>query len=225
MPRGNSNNTANVVSSITVDYTYVDGSGPETLGSIRNYNYTNYSGNSNFNIYTINVSNLSGNDRGWYIADPRSTSTVDMPMLRGRSADQSDQLTGYRPVGADAAGAIAPQFKIASSAGASLGQAVNYEQATRRCAAYQENGYPAGRWRVPTPAEIQFVISLSNVGKIQPLFNYNYWAAGRVIVNQQGNVNTNPDANTTGSVRCVYDSWYWGDEKMNEDEWNGFQTD
>ena len=41
---------------------------------------------------------------------------------------------------------------------------MSFAQAEKRCAAYQENGYPAGRWRVPTEAEIWFMANRSNAG-------------------------------------------------------------
>ena len=40
-----------------------------------------------------------------------------------------------------------------------------------RCAGYQEAGYPAGRWRVPTMAEINYIVQLSGWGVIPSLFS------------------------------------------------------
>lgn len=62
---------------------------------------------------------------------------------------------------------IAPKFRIASSYGATI--STRYVDAFRRCAAYQEDGYPAGRWRVPTVAEIKYIAKLNTEGKIQRL--------------------------------------------------------
>ena len=60
---------------------------------------------------------------------------------------------------------------------------MDYTQAKERCAAYQESGYPAGRWRLPTVAEIDFILSLSEstTQHIPTLFdpgydNNGYWA-------------------------------------------------
>lgn len=113
---------------------------------------------------------------------------------------------------------IAPAFRIASSYG--LCYSMNYIQAQYRCASYQELGYPAGRWRIPTVAEVEYIINLSRQGKIPRLFNVNgnYMTA-------QGRINTGADENTpiklepptpfnknsTAYVRCVYDEWYWND--------------
>jgi hypothetical protein len=59
---------------------------------------------------------------------------------------------------------------------------MTYQHAKERCAAYQENGYPAGRWRLPTVAEIDFLIKMSEKNRIPSLFGPTrtqaYWAAG-----------------------------------------------
>ena len=86
-----------------------------------------------------------------------------------------------------------------------------------RCASYQEAGYPAGRWRLPTTAEINFVISLQQKGAIQSIFyggNY-YYSSTDQVQNQSTTTTRAIDWNSssfTGSVRCVYDEWYWGSE-------------
>ncbi|NMB37396.1 MAG: DUF1566 domain-containing protein, partial [Bacteroidales bacterium] len=98
---------------------------------------------------------------------------------------------------------------IASSYGKTT--TVSFEQAEKRCAAYQENGYPAGRWRVPTEAEILFIVNRSNAGVFPTLFGaVNYWASGNRAYNAGTNTWSTP---SSAYVRCVYDVWYWGDEK------------
>lgn len=64
---------------------------------------------------------------------------------------------------------IAPRLRVASSYGSVAGQLTRVE-ARRRCATYQEAGYPAGRWRLPTKAEITFISNLSRMGRIPTLF-------------------------------------------------------
>ena len=113
---------------------------------------------------------------------------------------------------------LSPKFMVASSYGVTQG--ISKDNAERRCASYQEDGYPAGRWRVPTQAEIEYVVGLSAKGIIPVLFgtagedeNTKYWSAnGAVNVNPvQGTVEaTTSDSN--GPVRCVYDVWYWNDK-------------
>ena len=103
------------------------------------------------------------------------------------------------------------------------------EEARKRCASYQEDGYPAGRWRLPTKAEIEYVVNLSAWGKIPILFGYMqgttqytnytkayYWSANGAtyVVARTGETGSD---NTTAnvSVRCVYDTWYWDDKIAN----------
>ena len=86
----------------------------------------------------------------------------------------------------------------------------------KRCASYQEDGYPAGRWRLPTEAEFKFIISQVNKGTLPELYvaGEGYWCAhGYGVPDNKGNVTMY--YNTTGSgysTRCVYDEWYWGSE-------------
>ena len=141
----------------------------------------------------------------------------------GEESDYSD-FAGYKLAGNAYANYIAPKFLIASSYGSNPGTGAWLRNA-ERCASYQENGYPAGRWRLPTEAEMLFVYTLGNMGLIpQPFNSYRYWAnTGRHFV---ANSRTFTDNSGEGSVRCVYDLWYWGDDKLsNATEWGGFQTD
>ena len=103
---------------------------------------------------------------------------------------------------------MAPKFRIASSYGKCWSN-INGTDAKRRCAAYQEQGYPAGRWRMPTPAEIRFIATLSNYGIIPKLFteDNNYWTSDGIV--KYGDDLSVRDDLTTGAVRCVYDDWYW----------------
>lgn len=111
---------------------------------------------------------------------------------------------------------IAPQFMMASSYGV-CNNAMGYSDAEKRCATYQEDGYPAGRWRVPTQAEVKYIIQLSGWGVIPVLFNNgsNYWSAHTVVQNDNGVFSTS--TSTSAFVRCVYDTWYWGKERVDED--------
>ena len=79
-----------------------------------------------------------------------------------------------------------------------------------RCATYQEDGYPAGRWRVPTYAEYKLFRYLSDAKLIPNLFvsTGNYYCAG----GRFSGLNYTEGFSTTsnqGAVRCVYDEWYW----------------
>ncbi len=130
---------------------------------------------------------------------------------------------------------IAPKFRIASGYGM-IASPQNldthyYHLMKKRCASYQEDGYPAGRWRLPTKAEFEFIIYLSFTKKVPELFSTSlqYWCA-----HGYGQPNTTTKTvnmvyntyypggggwgGTMISVRCVYDDWYWGSEPVENDE-------
>ena len=172
--------------------------------------------NSNPNNYTVYVTMLDNNSSKWVISDPRD---VEGPL------DNID-VTKYRKTKKDASNIIAPSFKIASTYGAVVNfgnysssyAPISYENAVKRCASYQENGYPAGRWRIPTEAEMEFVIYLSDYGKIPSLFNGSYFASsGRYLSYEDESFNGFNEPTDDGyRVRCVYDVWYWGDERSED---------
>lgn len=193
------------------------------LGSYHNDNNV-----QNKNTYVLTISKFAANDN-YVIADPR-TRDIDNLNETGVSAsavaawsmsDNSRQLQYYYPADDNAAKVrfIAPQIRVASQWGVTY--QISRRAAQRRCASYQENGRPAGRWRLPTAAEIEYICRLSNKQYIPNLFGTqggtaNYWcASGGVDVN---NSTTNPSVtvvptkdgdNERRAVRCVYDEWYW----------------
>lgn len=110
---------------------------------------------------------------------------------------------------------IAPKFRLASGYAVlhNYTESQTLENLKKRCASYQEDGYPAGRWRLPTRAEFQFImtqIELENLPTVY-LDNTPYWCAHGLGTPNNGVVNMSYIAyNGTGrSVRCVYDEWYW----------------
>lgn len=167
----------------------------------------------NPNRYIISVSSLTNNDvgRNYIIGDPRSK-TVRNPSGTGLD-DLNNSLSHYYPTDASTTNAqmISPQFMVASSYGACPDSNMGKDVAERRCATYQEDGYPAGRWRVPTKAEIRYITQLSGWDIIPELFSDGmfYWSAQGCIEIDGNNV-LNADSRTSGLVRCVYDTWYWG---------------
>ena len=185
--------------------------------------------NDNPNNYVITVSILpdTGDD---VIGDPRSQTVNNLTNLGGLSNYRPTQRTETKNI-------IAPKFIVSSSYSAltnsetdGLNFLVDLATAEKRCAAYQENGYPAGRWRVPTFAEIKFMATLSKYGFIPSLFNFEgsgvYWSAnGSVSGNGSGEPGLNENDTTSGGgIRCVYDAWYWGEEPYQENAttWLGF---
>ena len=114
---------------------------------------------------------------------------------------------------------IAPYILISSSyLSQSASYGVTFEQAQKRCATYQEGGYPAGRWRLPTEAEMMFLIERQEDNTINTLFNTSttssyYWTASGYFMNQR-KLYSNDYPARKGAARCVYDAWYWGDDPV-----------
>ena len=191
--------------------------------------------NANPNEYVISVTQLS--DGSYQIGDPRVSTINNLannftgnapangwataPGIENASTDNpttTRRLSYYYPTDQSANNTytIAPKFRIASSYGVCFN--MSYQEAQRRCASYQELQYPAGRWRIPTVGEIEYIMNLSSEGKIPTLFtlstnnstNY-YWSAqGRIearLTNGKLTVPTNTNGNA--AVRCVYDEWDW----------------
>ena len=205
----------------------------------------------NPNMYVVTITNL--NDNTYYIGDPRQT-TIDnltynnntngyltaansgtAPNTRWASAPAlgsttDRRLTYYYPANPDKSYMyrVAPKLRISSAYSSSLGMK-DIEAAKRRCAGYQETGFPAGRWRLPTVGELEFIIGLWLDGKIPALFSTStgetsqtgtyYWTAqGPVptILTADGKLNTQYLNSTNWDnwtyTRCVYDEWYWQDK-------------
>lgn len=202
---------------------------------------TSQGDNKNFNQYVITISSLPSGS-SYVIADPRVdrenagtsqlsySSWATAPDMNGTNR----KLKNYRSTreGSDFANLIAPSFRFASSHGA-CGPLDTRGIAKARCAAYQEFSRPAGRWRVPTVAEIKFTVQLSAQGRIPMLFgratgSIDYWANdGCVRVNNKINsvtTVTDNDNDRQPRVRAVYDEWYWTDTcPINTFTWGDMQ--
>ena len=192
------------------------------LGSYHNDDYV-----KNKNTYILTISKFATDDN-YIIADPR-TRNVDNLNESNLSAsataswsmedDTNARLEHYYPADRDASKTrfIAPQLRVASQWGVTY--QISRTGAERRCASYQEDGRPAGRWRLPTAAEIEYISRLSNKQYIPYLFGSsgetaNYWCAsgGIDVDNDTDNpsvtiVETNDSERR--AVRCVYDEWFW----------------
>ncbi len=124
---------------------------------------------------------------------------------------------------------IAPSFLVSSRWGRP-GGGMDYETARKRCATYQEAGYPAGRWRLPTEAEVYFLFTLQSRTLITDLYTtgtntYGYWASSEYVFGRGYTTGSTPDFRTlTGgqvaSIRCVYDTWFWGEEPDTRDTYH-----
>lgn len=197
--------------------------------------------NTNPNMYVVHATSMSNND--YIIGDPRETEINNLSTTGWATAPALYEtspriLSYYYPTDVSGTSAnvtpgsstnandfitgnvIAPVFRIASSYSVTSG-ANGHETAEKRCASYQEDGYPAGRWRMPTFAEVRFICVLSSQGKIPRLFanGISYWSAHGVF-----SPNSNGVSLTRGSaetIRCVYDEWYWGSERAVQKGTNG----
>lgn len=166
------------------------------------------------------------------IGDPRvKISTLYDITRQGNTWDRNDlgvasenYIDNYLIGDPNKGSVIAPRFmfpsgRIGSNRTNGQFRDGSWRTAAMRCAAYQEDGYPAGRWRLPTEAEVAFCRELQRNGYIDDLF-YNtnrYWTASGTYY-YQGTCTDPGDAQTTASVRCVYDLWYWGDEPYNNNK-------
>ena len=170
------------------------GSNGDQLGSMNQVGASS-SVNNNANQYVVTVSVLpegykvAGMSEEVVIGDPRGGRLANnyLGYTAGTNGSYSRTVqANYNAVSSSTQNVIAPAIRIASSWGATT-PILNYNRAEERCASYQENGYPAGRWRIPTIAEIDFLIRLSNYNHIPELFSPSregardydvYWAGG-----------------------------------------------
>lgn len=172
------------------------------------------SSNKNPNMYIINTSAFDSGS-SYIIGDARSEKAVTGSGLGLSNSYNKKTLKYYYPTnteGTNAKNIIAPKFRIASSYG-KCGDPISLSDAKKRCAAYQEYGYPAGRWRIPTTAELKYIAQLSSEKKIPHLFSNggDYWTAtGRCRYYTNGTVSESTSSSNS-YVRCVYDEWYWTD--------------
>ncbi len=199
---------------------------------------------ANHNMYQITVTAFDSTTPNYLIADPRAAAQ-NITLFKGythkynnttdTSPDypvQPDQfnvkeIKGYRgTLVENAENLVAPEFIIASHC-SSCANADNYMYAEDsgyyRCASYQEAGYPAGRWRLPTVAELEVIGKLCAQDKLPQIFvdGVAYLSASGSFNNQGGSFT--PTTKQAQSVRCVYDTWYWkdkcNDESMKELLW------
>ena len=124
---------------------------------------------------------------------------------------------------------IAPRILISSALNANTG--LTWEQVLKRGATYQEAGYPAGRWRLPSEAEMAYIVARQVDKTIPTLYAKNsvYWSgSGRTMSTNESGENTFADRTETETHSCrfVYDLWYWGDTPAATNEYhpNGHNT-
>ena len=127
---------------------------------------------------------------------------------------------------ADDQNIIAPMLLVSSALNAN--ESLTFPNIVKRGATYQEAGYPAGRWRLPTEAEIAFIVARQKEGVIPTLYatGTDYWAGSGRLVNVPAAANaaitfSNPaSASTVSSCRYVYDLWYWGEDASTTNQYH-----
>ena len=129
-------------------------------------------GNTSWYFYS------GGQNRAYYRPAYTSYTCGYKPPVSVKDVNGEERsLENYHPTDESGykANYIAPKLRIASSYGAAR-SLLPRTAARRRCATYQEAGRPAGRWRLPTQAEMQYICHLSAQGKLPRLFSgYPNW--------------------------------------------------
>lgn len=193
-------------------------------------------------LFTVSVSAFDSSTSQYIIGDPRAEAE-DLTLWQTNASNgentstgvntfkdeaNNEVIKGYRAtiVGPTAKDIIAPKFIVASGYGAhSLQHDLHPDYGGKyRCATYQEDGYPAGRWRVPTPAELEIIGRMCAEGKLASIFyadgQTTYASSnGGYLYNVTSGTGTFDSSGSmrAKSIRCVYDLWYWGD-KLQDDE-------
>lgn len=209
-------------------HVFVNGNNTERSGWNMVYGLSS-STNSNPNMYIITTTSFANSK--YSIGDPRTlqydnlgnwNNSATAPAIYDGASNRKLKYYYSTDNSESTKEMIAPKFRIASSYAVTF--SYSYDDMKRRCATYQEDGYPAGRWRMPTRAELEYIVSLSVKGIIPKLFNDetdesagDYWCAhGVASPKSSGTVSIEEDYddNEEHAVRCVYDDWYWGSDRV-----------
>ena len=188
--------------------------------TVEGFDNTSY----NPNMYIITTTALSPDFADTYIlGDSRNADDFTASKVGFTSVTDVNERTlqKYHPTKTDRNDYLSPKFRIASAYGQLGHNILTHQQAKNRCAAYQENGYPAGRWRLATTAELEYIARLCSKGAIpSSLFGGSgYWSATQICTldTEEGTISTkNPDNSSTAWLRCVYDDWYWGGKSLKD---------
>ena len=195
-------NEGNYTYNVTGEQPYVYRIGDPRVPSSTHYNGANsWSDNSNFKPYLYNET-TSGNNTTPYTRDWTDPESI---MITSQAVEDRNL--------------IAPKILVCSALNAMLTtRSVTFDYAVKRGATYQEAGYPAGRWRLPSEAEVAFIVARQRDGAIPNLFaeGSTYWVgSGRqVYIPTSGNSIEFRDVSHSDQQSCrfVYDLWFWGDE-------------
>lgn len=134
---------------------------------------------------------------GKHVSEYKTDGAVEHPLQYYYPAEESDRTKNM----------LAPALMVSSRfGGVEFYDGFTQRSARFKCATYQEDGYPAGRWRLPTKAEIDFIATLTQKSGFVKLFGAGgkYWSANGAVQPNAGIQNV-----SYALVRCVYDTWYW----------------
>lgn len=198
------------------------------------YDY-DYNGTSNQNIWqTVEGFDRTSNNPNMYIV---TTTALDSSLdyLLGDSREPNEytdtqmdftsisdvnnkKLVKYRPTKTDREDYLSPKFRISSAYGQLGSNDMSLANAKKRCAAYQEYGYPAGRWRLATTAELKYIATLCAKGALPiSLFGGSYyWSATHAYSISTTNGTVRESTENSAYLRCVYDDWYWGSNSLKD---------
>lgn len=198
------------------------------IGNIRNNYYEYIIGDPRVRYNDIQMDNGDNYDMTQHWASGNAISYDSNGNIirdeKGNIQYKTGTLKYYYPTASDGKSfqVVAPKFRIVSFNNASRKLCTPYG-AAMRCATLQEDGFPAGRWRLPTIAEVQFIIMLQQQDVIADIFtssgNSAYATASFSDVDKESRIALRENNGTTVwesrsgnniSVRCVYDEWYWG---------------
>ncbi|MBR3074904.1 MAG: hypothetical protein IKH11_04000, partial [Bacteroidales bacterium] len=174
-------------------------------------------GSSRFSEFTIVPSKRNNRTGGGYLyqastlRDSNGTPLAEQVDAVYKAWEQPEKIMISSTNKLDA-NFIAPHFIVSSFFNAQPGS-LTHANCIKRAATYQEAGFPAGRWRLPTEAEIMFMVQQQQRGVIPIIWaaGSTYWCAdGRyVTVGNSGDVVsfTTTTASDTRVNRFVYDLW------------------
>lgn len=218
------------------NYTRASGFGYVMVNTLyaNRYDY-DYNGTNNQNIWqTVEGFDGSSNNPNMYIV---TTTALDSSLdyLLGDSREPNEytdtqmdftsisdvnnkKLVKYRPTKTDREDYLSPKFRISSAYGQLGSNTMSLANAKKRCAAYQEYGYPAGRWRLATTAELRYIATLCAKGALPiSLFGGSYyWSATHAYSISTTNGTVSESTSNIAYLRCVYDDWYWGSNSLKD---------
>lgn len=179
------------------------------------------SNSKNPNMYIVTTTALDSSLASKYIlGDSREESTYSASEVGFTSIEDVNgkTLAKYHPTKTDNENYLSPKFRIASAYGQLGSNKLSRQGAKNRCASYQEDGFPAGRWRLATTAELSYIAMLCAKGALPiSLFGGSeYWSATNAYSISTRNGTISKESVSSAYLRCVYDDWYWGNEQLTD---------